>query len=135
MTTRRDVMVAGLGAAIAITNSVAIKAQTAHGFRPPSTTSAPMGRLRVTADLYINDIRASMSAKKIAGAGSPLARRYAFVGHLREAENTAAVIGLFVSMAAPIIPKVRPTVPTMVDRRKVVWADVDSDIWQQHVEF
>jgi pimeloyl-ACP methyl ester carboxylesterase len=30
MTTRRDVMVAGLGAAIAITNSVAIKAQTAR---------------------------------------------------------------------------------------------------------
>jgi hypothetical protein len=76
-------------------------------------TLAPMGKLRVTADLYINDIRASMSVKKEAGADSPLARRYAFVGHLREAKNTAAVIGSFVSMGAPIIPKVRPTVPTV----------------------
>jgi len=55
--------------------------------------------------LYINDIRASMSEKKVAGAGSSIARKCAFVGHLREAQNTAAVIELFVFIAAATMPK------------------------------
>ena len=58
-----------------------------------------MGSLRFAAALYIDDMRASMSVKKVPGAGSPIARRCAFVGHLRNAENTAAVIGLFASIA------------------------------------
>lgn len=40
-----------------------------------------------------------MSAKKAPGVGSPVPKRCAFVGHLRNAENTAAVIALFASMA------------------------------------
>jgi len=39
-------------------------------------------------------MRTSVSVKKVPGAGSPIAKRCAFVGHLRNAENTAAVIGL-----------------------------------------
>jgi hypothetical protein len=39
-----------------------------------------------------------MSAKKVPGGGSPIAKRYAFVGHLRNAENTAAVIELLASI-------------------------------------
>ena len=62
-----------------------------------------------TADLYINDMLASMSEKKVVGAGSPIARRCAFVGHFKKAKNTAAVIELFVFIAAPIMPKLRPT--------------------------
>ena len=59
----------------------------------------------LTAALYIDDMRASMSVKKVAGAGSPIARRCAFVGHLRNAVNTAAVIELFVSIITPIVPE------------------------------
>jgi hypothetical protein len=40
-----------------------------------------------------------MSVKKVVGASSPIARRCAFVGHLRNAVNTAAVIELFVSIS------------------------------------
>jgi len=38
-----------------------------------------------------------MSAKKVPGGRSPIAKRCAFVGHLTNAENTAAVIGLLAS--------------------------------------
>src|SRR6266566_9047531 len=69
-----------------------------------STTSVPTRSLRVTSDLYIDDMRAWMSVKKASGAGSPIARRYAFVGHLRNAKNTAAVIDLLVSIMASIMP-------------------------------
>jgi hypothetical protein len=44
-------------------------------------------------------MRASMSAKKTPGEGSPIAKRCAFVGHLRNAENTAVVIVLLASIA------------------------------------
>src|SRR5260370_13263005 len=44
-------------------------------------------------------MRALISAKKAPGAGSPIARRCGFVGHLRNAENAAAVIGLLASIA------------------------------------
>src|SRR5215471_8658435 len=50
--------------------------------------------------LYIDDMRASSSAKKVPGGDSPIAKRCAFVGHLMNAENTAAVIGLLASIAA-----------------------------------
>src|ERR1700730_1192190 len=46
-----------------------------------------------------------MSVKKVAGAGSPVARRCAFVGHLRNAINTAAVIELFVPIIMPSVPE------------------------------
>jgi hypothetical protein len=41
-------------------------------------------------------MRASMLAKYVSGADSPIERRCAFVGHLRNAANAAAVIELFV---------------------------------------
>jgi hypothetical protein len=63
-----------------------------------SATSVPTRSVRVAVDLYIDDMRASMSVKKVAGAGSPIARRCAFVGHLRNAINTAAVIELWASI-------------------------------------
>jgi hypothetical protein len=50
-------------------------------------------------------MRASMSAKKGFGAGSPMAMRYAFVGHLRNAENIAAVIELLVSITLSTLPE------------------------------
>src|ERR1700687_3581419 len=65
-----------------------------------SVTSVPTRSVGLTADLYLDDMRASMSVKKVVGAGSPIARRCAFVGHLRNAINTAAVIELFVSISA-----------------------------------
>src|SRR5258708_2492270 len=68
-----------------------------------SATSAPTRSLRVTSDLYLDDMRASMSVKKEFGMGSPMARRYAFVGHLRNAENIAAVIELLVSIIVSIM--------------------------------
>jgi hypothetical protein len=74
-----------------------------------SATSFPTRSVRVTADLYIDDMRASMSVKKVAGAGSPIARRCAFVGHLRYALNTAAVIELFASIVVPVMPEFRWT--------------------------
>jgi hypothetical protein len=52
----------------------------------------------LAAALYIDDMRLSMSAKSVPGAGSPIDIRCAFVGHLRNAENNAAVIGLFASL-------------------------------------
>src|SRR3979411_629304 len=64
-----------------------------------SATSAPMGDCSLAAALYIDDMRASMSAKWAPRAGSPIAMRCAFVGHLRNAENNAAVIGVFASIA------------------------------------
>jgi hypothetical protein len=39
----------------------------------------------------------SMSTKKAPGAGSPIVKRCAFVGHLTNAENTAAEIWLLAS--------------------------------------
>src|SRR3954447_15212964 len=45
-------------------------------------------------------MRASMSAKKIPGGGSPIAKRCAFIGHLMNAENTAAVIDVLASIEA-----------------------------------
>src|SRR3978361_1077762 len=45
--------------------------------------------------LYMDDMRASMSAKKVSEFGSPMTRRCAFVGHLRNAEKTEVVIRLF----------------------------------------
>jgi hypothetical protein len=79
--------------------------------RLPARTymSIPTRSVRVTADLYIDDMRASMSVKKVAGAGSPIARRCAFVGHLRYALNTAAVIELFASIVVPVMPEFRWT--------------------------
>ena len=44
-------------------------------------------------------MRVSMSAKKAPGAGSPITKRCAFVGHLMNAENAAAVIGLLAFIA------------------------------------
>src|SRR5664279_2110056 len=64
-----------------------------------SAASAPMGDRCLAIALYIDDMRASMSAKWAPGAGSPMDRRCAFVGHLRNAENNAAVIGVFASIA------------------------------------
>src|ERR1700682_1568853 len=65
-----------------------------------SPTSVPTRSVGITADLYIDDMRSSMFVKKAVGAGSPIARRCAFVGHLRNAVNTAAVIELFVFIVA-----------------------------------
>src|SRR4051794_36119072 len=56
---------------------------------PVSTRS-----LGFATSLYIDDMRASISAKKEPAAGSPIARRCAFVWHLRNAENSGAVIRL-----------------------------------------
>src|SRR3984893_5776132 len=70
-----------------------------------SVTSVPTRSVGLTADLYLDDMRASMSVKKVVGAGSPIARRCAFVGHLRNAINTAAVIELFVPIITPIVPE------------------------------
>jgi hypothetical protein len=72
-----------------------------------SATSVPTRSVDVTTDLYIDDMRVSMSVKKVVGAGSPIARRCAFVGHLRNAMNTAAVIELFVSIIAPSMQEFR----------------------------
>jgi hypothetical protein len=58
-----------------------------------------MGDRRLATALYIDDMRASMSAKWAFGAGSPIDMRCAFVVHLRNAENTAAVIGVFAPIA------------------------------------
>jgi hypothetical protein len=52
-----------------------------------SATSVPMDDRRLVSALYIDDMRASMSAKWASGAGSPIDMRYAFVRHLRNAEN------------------------------------------------
>ena len=41
-----------------------------------------------------------MSAKKVPGGDLPIAKRCAFVGHLMNAENTAAVIELLASIEA-----------------------------------
>jgi hypothetical protein len=60
-----------------------------------------------TSDLYIDDMRTCVSVKKTSRAGSPIARRYAFVGHLRNAGNTAAVIELLASIIPWIMPEVR----------------------------
>src|SRR5208337_1687070 len=49
--------------------------------------------------LYMDDMRVSMSAKKVPVTGAPLAKRCAFIGHLMNAENTAAVIGSLASIA------------------------------------
>ena len=49
----------------------------------------------------------TIKTMKVVGAGSPIARRCAFVGHLRNAINTAAVIELFVSIIAPSMPEFR----------------------------
>ena len=65
-----------------------------------SATSVPTRSVGFTVDLYIDDIRSSMLVKKAVGAGSPIARRCAFVGHLRNAMNAAAAIELFVSISA-----------------------------------
>src|SRR5580693_9391728 len=72
-----------------------------------SITSPPTRSLCVTSDLYMDDMRACVSVKKASGAVSPLARRYTFVGHLRNARNTAAVIELFASIIPWIIAEVR----------------------------
>ena len=72
-----------------------------------SITSPRTRSLCVTSDLYIDDMRACVSVKKASGAVSSLARRYAFVGHLRNARNTAAVIELFASIIPWIMPEVR----------------------------
>src|ERR1700730_10364975 len=45
-------------------------------------------------------MRASTSAKKVPGGDAPIAKRCAFVGHLMNAENTAAVIELLASIEA-----------------------------------
>ena len=50
----------------------------------------------------MDDTRASMSAKKVSELVSPVTRRCAFVGHLRNAENIAAVMSLFVLMAVSL---------------------------------
>jgi hypothetical protein len=65
-----------------------------------SASSAPTCRRRFATALYIDDMRASTSAKKVPGGDAPIAKRCAFVGHLMNAENTAAVIELFASMTA-----------------------------------
>ena len=65
-----------------------------------SATSVLTDSVGIAADLYIDDVRSSILVKKAVGAGSPIARRCAFVGHLRNAINTAAVIELFVSISA-----------------------------------
>src|ERR1700722_17383925 len=65
-----------------------------------SAKSVPTRGIGVTADLYNDDICSSMLVKNAVGAGSPVARRCALVGHLRNAINTAAVIQLFVSICA-----------------------------------
>jgi hypothetical protein len=58
-----------------------------------------MGDRGLAAALYIDDVRASISARWVLGAGSPIDMRCAFVGHLRNAENIAAVIGLLAFIA------------------------------------
>src|SRR5215472_11464328 len=70
-----------------------------------SITSPPTRNVCEKSDLYIDDMRACVSVKK-AGAASSLARRYAFVEHLRNARNTAAVIELL-SIMPWIMPEVR----------------------------
>src|SRR5260370_26748795 len=72
-----------------------------------SITSPPTRSLCATSELYIDDMRACVSVKKASGAVSSLARRYAFVGHLRNARNTAAVIELLASIIPWIMPEVR----------------------------
>src|SRR4051794_29248713 len=61
-------------------------------------SATPAGSCHCAA-LYIDDMDVSISAKKVPGAGSSVATRCAFVGHLTNAENTAAVIALLASMA------------------------------------
>src|SRR5260370_34042875 len=64
-----------------------------------SATLAPVCSCRFATALYMDDMRASMSTKKVPGAGSPIAKRCAFVGHLRNAENIAAEIRLLAPIA------------------------------------
>src|SRR5262249_29186921 len=61
-----------------------------------SVSSIPTRSRCFATTLYIDVMRASMLAKYVSGAGSPIARRCAFVGHLRNAANVAAVIELFI---------------------------------------
>src|SRR5271170_122603 len=61
--------------------------------------SVPTRRRCFTPVLYMDDMRVSMSAKKVPVTGAPLAKRYAFIGHLMNAENSAAVIGSLASIA------------------------------------
>jgi len=65
-----------------------------------SATSVLTDSVGIVADLYIDDVRSSILVKKAVGAGSPIARRCAFVGHLRNAMNAAAAIELFVTISA-----------------------------------
>jgi hypothetical protein len=55
--------------------------------------------MAVATALYIADTRASMSVKKAAGVDSPIVKRCAFVGHLRNAANVVALITSFASIA------------------------------------
>src|ERR1700740_77716 len=71
-----------------------------------SIPSPPTRSVCETSDLYIDDMRACVSVKKVSGAVSSIARKYAFVGHLRNARNTAAVIELL-SIMPWIMPEVR----------------------------
>jgi len=52
-----------------------------------SATSVPTRSVRITVDLYIDDMRASMSVKKVAGAGSPIARRWRFRGTFKKRDK------------------------------------------------
>src|ERR1035441_3612125 len=72
---------------------------------PKLRASAMSAReLRFAAALYLEDICARISAKKVSGGGSPIARRCAFVAHLVNAENIAAGIGLVASIAINYAP-------------------------------
>src|SRR5208337_5650657 len=61
--------------------------------------SVPTRRCCFAPALYMDDMRVSMSAKKAPVRGAPLAKRCAFIGHLMNAENTAAVIGSLAPIA------------------------------------
>src|SRR5215471_11063033 len=71
-----------------------------------SITSPPSRSVCETSDLYIDDMHACVSVKKVSGAVSSLARRNPFVGHWRNATNTAAVIELL-SIVPWIMPELR----------------------------
>ena len=62
-----------------------------------------MHNCRCAVALYMDHMPASISAKKVSDLGAPLIKRCAFVGHLRNAEKTAAVIRV-VGLIAIFLP-------------------------------
>jgi len=54
----------------------------------------PVCSCRLASALYMGDMRVSMSTKKALGAGSPIAKRCAFSGHLRNSEYRGRDLGV-----------------------------------------